>query len=124
MNISGSDTWTPVDTGATKTVNKVTDAELTLDGTGGKVAAGTQIYQIELDAGGTKNVVKGADGWYEATAGGQKQTQKADTEAVALTENVAVESYADSLDNAITEIAAATDYLRSYADRITLSWRT
>ena len=39
MNISGSDTWVPVDTGATKTVNKVTDAEITLDGTGGKIAA-------------------------------------------------------------------------------------
>ena len=118
MKIGSAEDWTPVDTGATKTINKVTDAEITLDGAAGKIAAGTQIYQIELAAGGTKEVVKGPDGWYEATAGGQKQTEKAGTEAVALTEDVAVESYAGSLDEAITEIAAAKDYLRSYATEL------
>ncbi len=118
MNLSGSESWTSVATGEMKTVNKVTKAELTLDGTGGKVAAGTQIYQIELAAGGKKEVVKGADGWYEATASGQKQTEKPGTQAVALTEEVEVESYAASIDESITEIAAATDYLRSYATEL------
>ena len=68
---------------------------------------------------GTKEVVKGGDGkWYEAIASGTEQTQKADTEAVVATENVKIESYAASIDATITEIAKATDYLRSYATEL------
>ena len=119
MNLSGSDSWTSVATGEMKTVNRVTDAEITLDGAGGKVAAGTQIYLLDPDGlGADVEVVKVGDEWYEATDSGTTQTPHAGTTPVLATDQVPVKSYADSIDESITEIAAATDYLRSYATEL------
>ncbi len=120
MNISGVVGWTAVDTGQVKTVNKVTDTEYTLGGGGGTIAAGAQIYLLDPDGQGADvEVIKGEDGkWYQAQASGTLQTPHAGTTPEVATEEVAVESYAASIDATITEIAKATDYLRSYATEL------
>ena len=102
-------------------MNKVTDTELTLAGAGGTIAVGTQIYTLQKSATDTDTVevVKGADGkWYEAKASGTEQKPHTGTTPVAATEETTVTNYADALDQALTDIAEATDWLRSYANEL------
>ena len=118
MKIGGSDAWTKVATGQTK--DAVTAVEISLKDSGGtgdegKVAAGAVVY---TDDGGTKTYVKSGDDFYEIQADGvtAKKVDAGVPTAVVKTEDV--ESYAASIDATITEIAKATDYLRSYATEL------
>ena len=120
INIDRADTWTPEETGNTISVNKVTDTELTLSGAGGTVAKGAQIYLLDPDGQGADvEVIKGEDGkWYEAKASGREQTAHTGTTPEAATEEIDAVSYAKSIDGALSNIAKATDWLRSYANEL------
>ena len=120
MAIGSAADWALEDTGVMQTVNKVTDTQYTLGGTGGTIPAGAQIYLLDPDGlGADIEVIKGDDDkWYQAQASGTEQTPHAGTTPVVATEVVPVESYANSIDNTINEISLATDYLRSYATEL------
>ena len=117
MNISGADGWAKVPNGQTTTATTATAIELKDDAGAddeGTVAEGSVIYTND---GGTTTFVKSGDVYYELQGDGT--ADRNDTPGGTMVEHkVAVESYAASIDATITEIAKATDYLRSYATEL------
>ncbi len=107
MNLSGSDSWILEETGTTATATLADPLEL--DGDVGTVAAGASIY-VDDDA---TEMVKYNGKYYKTADGTEIRPNGTPT-----LKTVEVRSYAASIDESITEIAAATDYLRSYATEL------
>ena len=118
MKIQGSDIWAKAENGTT--VTATTTQEISLKdtaGTGdeGTVAEGSTIYTND---DGTTTFVKTADGKYYKLQGDGTADRVDNPGGNMVEHKVAVESYAASIDTTITEIAKATDYLRSYATEL------
>ena len=122
MNISGTDTWTAEPTGEMKTVEVKTTAEITLDDDATtKLKAGQTVYK-DADAAtlyvkheGVFYVIASADASTGTKTGGAGIT---DADVVVNTTEEPVESYMASIDETLTSISNATDYLRSYANEL------
>ena len=115
MKIGGADAWALAPNGQKKTI--VTDAPIELKTSGGDaldppvtVAAGAEIYEDDAD----KELIKYGGKWYNIEDG--KEVTAPTGTPTLKTEDI--QSYAASIDATITEIAKATDYLRSYATEL------
>ena len=124
MNIGSAADWTAEETEDMITTEVKTEKEITLDDASTtKIAIGATIYK-DKDAD-TLYVKNAADGKYyiitdaSATTGtktGADAITDSDVEVYKTETNA--QSYADAIDKALTSIATATDWLRSYANEL------
>ena len=123
INIGRADTWTTTATNQKKSYEVKTDISVAAtDAT--TIKAGAEIYTKD-----SKFYAKAEDGNYYELTGftstdndpskitGASTTKLADASGIAVYET-AVESYATSIDGALSNIAKATDWLRSYANEL------
>ena len=123
INIGRADTWTPTATNQKKSYEVKTDiAVAATDAT--TIKAGAEIYTKD-----SKFYAKAEDGNYYELTGftstdndpskitGANATKLADASGITVYETP-VESYATSIDGALSNIAKATDWLRSYANEL------
>ena len=122
MEIKGTDTWTAEATGEMKTVEVKTTAEITLDDDATtKLKAGQTVYK---DADAATLYVKHEGVFYVIASVGASTGTKTggelitDADVVVNTTEEPVESYMASIDETLTSISNATDYLRSYANEL------
>ena len=117
MAIGSANDWALADTGTTAEMNKLTKTELTVD-TDKKVPIGSQIYSVVNNDDDSEVECVLYNGKYYRVDTQAEVEVKDGTTPTAVKEEKEVESYAASIDKTISDIAAATDYLRSYATEL------